>query len=461
MGEMQSVPQIVRDRLRTAAIQGTHVDADVLTAFAERSLSDRERTRVLDHLAGCSECREVVALTLPPSETATIVLTPARRGWLNWPAFRWGFAVAGIVVIAVVGTVQIRRSSQPATMVAKHSQNQNVGVFAQPQPPASSAAPAREQNEHKMADKDLESNGAAKAPAKLPQPSLTADAIPPSAATPQSPNAGGGGRSVGRPIAGSPSYGPNMPTQFQQQMALQSANQLQALPQPSPSGAPKHQSADAFEVAKIPPSSQSVEVQGEATAIQSSPAETRAETQPNQFSNQPSSPLSNYYAPGPIGKAKPATGSKNRAAVAAPRWTINSAGGLQRSFDQGNTWQDVDVNANVAPSPELKAMARAKVEGAKEPYAEKKAPMAPNSAPVFRTVTATGVDVWAGGSNGALFHSLDGGNHWSRVVPSFFAATLTGDIVGIEFTDLQHGKITTSSGEVWTTADDGATWQKL
>ncbi len=31
-----------------------------------------------------------------------------------------------------------------------------------------------------------------------------------------------------------------------------------------------------------------------------------------------------------------------------PRWTINASGALQRSFDQGNSWQTVDVNANPA-----------------------------------------------------------------------------------------------------------------
>jgi photosystem II stability/assembly factor-like uncharacterized protein len=37
---------------------------------------------------------------------------------------------------------------------------------------------------------------------------------------------------------------------------------------------------------------------------------------------------------------------------------------------------------------------------------------------------------------------------------------LTADIAAIEFTDLQHGKITTSAGEVWTTEDAGQTWRK-
>jgi photosystem II stability/assembly factor-like uncharacterized protein len=39
-------------------------------------------------------------------------------------------------------------------------------------------------------------------------------------------------------------------------------------------------------------------------------------------------------------------------------------------------------------------------------------------------------------------------------------ASPTGDIVGVEFSDTQHGKISTSAGEVWMTGDDGETWRK-
>ena len=129
---MQSVPQIVRDRLRAAAFEGAHVDADVLTAFAERSLSDRERSRVLDHLAGCSECRGVVALALPPSETTTTVLTPARRGWLSWPAFRWGFAAAGIVIIAVAALGLSSRSLAQDHAVALPGTSADQAKVAEP-----------------------------------------------------------------------------------------------------------------------------------------------------------------------------------------------------------------------------------------------------------------------------------------------------------------------------------------
>jgi photosystem II stability/assembly factor-like uncharacterized protein len=59
-----------------------------------------------------------------------------------------------------------------------------------------------------------------------------------------------------------------------------------------------------------------------------------------------------------------------------------------------------------------------------------------------------------------LYHSADSGAHWARVLPSAEGATLSGDITRIEFSDAQHGRIATSSGEVWITADDGQTWRR-
>ncbi len=142
-----------------------------------------------------------------------------------------------------------------------------------------------------------------------------------------------------------------------------------------------------------------------------------------------------------------------------PRWAINSTGGLQRSFDQGKTWQDVDVTAAAAFSA-AKSLTAANTARTKEYSAEKKALKAPAVAPVFRAVAVIGTDVWAGGSQGALFHSVDAGNRWAQVVPSSTGIALTGDIVGLEFADAQHGRITTSTGEIWTTGDQGQTWQK-
>ena len=156
-------------------------------------------------------------------------------------------------------------------------------------------------------------------------------------------------------------------------------------------------------------------------------------------------------------------------AALIPRWTIGAAGSLQRSFDQGNTWQTVDVNANPSSfsftgdtSVEIVAKT-SRAKAAKETANEKDADKAHKqvAAPLtFRAVAAAGADVWAGGSAGALYHSLDAGNHWTRITPAASGATLTGDVISLEFPDPQHGKVSTSTSEIWTTSDDGQTWQK-
>ena len=108
------------------------------------------------------------------------------------------------------------------------------------------------------------------------------------------------------------------------------------------------------------------------------------------------------------------------------RWTISSDGQLQHSVDSGKTWQPVTV-------------------------AEKA---------TFRALSANGPDLWVGGPAGVLYHSSDAGGHWTRVKPTTNGNVLATDIAAIEFTDLQHGKLTTSTGEVWITTDAGETWRK-
>jgi hypothetical protein len=143
--------------------------------------------------------------------------------------------------------------------------------------------------------------------------------------------------------------------------------------------------------------------------------------------------------------------------VSPPRWTINTSGALQRSIDQGKSWQTVDVNANAVVGANFSSAvttSRAKVKGADKALKREIA------TPTFRAVAATGSDVWAGGSSGALYHSADAGNHWTRVFPAAAGASLTGDIISLEFADIQHGRASTSTSEVWITTDGGQTWQK-
>ena len=136
---------------------------------------------------------------------------------------------------------------------------------------------------------------------------------------------------------------------------------------------------------------------------------------------------------------------------ATPRWTVSPSGTLQRSFDGGNTWLTVDPSAS-----HRGAMALASVTAQAGPVAtdqkkenlNRKASTAPNPSPVFLAVAANGPEVWAGASGGLL------------VAPSEAGTILTGDIISIQFPDPQHGRIATSTAELWTTFDAGQTWHK-
>ncbi|MGB8887416.1 MAG: YCF48-related protein [Candidatus Korobacteraceae bacterium] len=79
---------------------------------------------------------------------------------------------------------------------------------------------------------------------------------------------------------------------------------------------------------------------------------------------------------------------------------------------------------------------------------------------VFRAVAVVLNDIWTGGDNGALFHSIDGGNNWSQVVLSADGRPETSAVVSIQFDDVWHGSVATQAGSRWTTSDRGQTWTK-
>src|ERR1700761_5152540 len=68
-----------------------HPDANLLTAFAEKRLSAREREAMLAHLAQCADCRAIVALA---SEAA-----PAATARSISPAWRWAAGIAAAVLV--------------------------------------------------------------------------------------------------------------------------------------------------------------------------------------------------------------------------------------------------------------------------------------------------------------------------------------------------------------------------
>ena len=78
----------------------------------------------------------------------------------------------------------------------------------------------------------------------------------------------------------------------------------------------------------------------------------------------------------------------------------------------------------------------------------------------FRAVSVIGNDVWAGGNDGMLFHSGDGGVHWNRLSIPSASGTETVTIVSIRFDDAQHGVVVADTGASYGTTDGGVTWTK-
>ncbi len=74
---------------------GQHPDADQLSAFIEQALPAHQREETLAHLAICSHCRNIVALSLPPAEELPAPRPePVRRPWLSGWNLAWPAAVA-------------------------------------------------------------------------------------------------------------------------------------------------------------------------------------------------------------------------------------------------------------------------------------------------------------------------------------------------------------------------------
>jgi len=454
---MEKVPQIVSERLRAAAAAVGHPDADVLTAFSEHSLRKSERAEVVEHLARCAECREVVALALPASDQRHETVRLANEGWLTWPVLRWGFIAAGVAAMVSFGVMRYQHRvpivaylKAPFEATAKEAKNL-------PPTPAP-AASAEHRDKTTAAPPSISTD-------RKDLSSANADATP--SAEMATPAVSGLVQSR-RPTVGGPlPHGPRVQWQQNtnvQQPAVQSApaKQLRAIPLQS---APPSASPETVEVsgeAALSANADSSKLQNkiDQQALQHRPAEVKVERSKPPATTVATAPMVNFPLPASPGRAQLTrqTAQANLFTAASILWTISASGTLQRSFDQGTSWEDIDVNnpsAMGAGVALMKAPAKAK-EVITDSLAQKD-----RSVPLsFRAVASNGPDVWAGASGGLLYHTTDGGSHWTRVVPSTSGVSLTGDIVSLEFIDPQHGRVVTSTPEVWTTSDDGQSWQK-
>lgn len=384
---MPDIPKIARQRLEAMTSPGPHPDQDLLNAFLEKALAERERQPILEHLAHCADCREVVSLAVPPMEAAAPA--PVRAGWLSWPVLRWAAAAACVVVVGAAVTLHFRDQGRMATFTQEKettaAMDKSAKVEAKAEAPNNLVA-ANADSAQVILEKRavVATSGKAKQAEsglalKLPAPAAPKSSDVPAVAPPQQPAA--------------------------------------AAPEPARSRADLDDKkvAETVEVAAANESA-AVEVTG--------PAPGKAKEEFRKSTAQASAEMGAVAYKASNTVEKDALSSVN-GIVPVPRWTLSSDGTLQRSLNGGKSWETIPVASQAK----------------------------------FRALAAFGQEIWVGGSAGALYHSLDAGAHWIRVKPVAGGTALTVDIIGVEFTDPQHGKLTTTS-ETWFTSDGGQNWTK-
>ena len=459
---MEHLPKIVRQRLQATAKAELHPDPDLLTAFVEKSLHERERAGVLQHLGQCADCRNVVSLAMPDLET-TPRTSPARSPWLTWPVLRWGALAACVVVVGAAVTLHYggRQDVEPGvaekapapappqtltveTQASKEPGQKLAKKIAPPSPvapasPPSSASPFQ-------SDRDFEAtNKPARQRERAEAGSAASTAVVNGLAT---------GRLENHPLENhSPGKGKDersdqlTDNRLAKSDALKSSDKPSALAGGQRAGAAPASQLAADSASANSPSTESktahaeeqpkqqnenldyasgisetVTVQAEAPPVETAQAAVARAKDESDKKVQSNSGAGRVVVP----RVSRNTHDLSNVTQSTQRWTISADGALQRSFDSGKSWQTIPV-ANHA---------------------------------VFRALAANDSDIWVGGAAGALYHSSDAGQRWTQVKPVADGKPLTADIISVEFTDPQNGKVSTSSHETWTTSDGGVTWHQ-
>jgi hypothetical protein len=396
----QEIPRSARDVLGRQTAADEHPSADLLSGFMERALSADENARVTMHLARCADCREILFLASAATEPEQRVAAADQQGGLSarQRGWAWWKWVAPAVAAVIIVGVAIWHSPQAAK---ERSVANDTLALSFPSSDSASTPPI-------AAEKQKVS------PTSTP-PNLSSEAVPARLLDRKT-----------REMAAKKTPGAQMASSMtENQVAMTAPPPAQAKPVASaPVPLPSGQMAGAAPISPRPPasSSQSVEVTTAAPLVSSSASRALAAAPKTTAKAAVAHPWSDAAA-------APNSGNDltyiAQAPVPPPRWRIADGGRLETEGDSGH-WTYVLTEEPVK----------------------------------FDTVAVIGNEVWAGGSDGALFHSTDSGGHWTRVSLSANGQPASGAVHSIRFDTPAAGRVTTDAGETWNTSDGGKTWSK-
>ncbi len=452
---MEQLPKIVQQRLQGNPKPAVHPDPDLLAAFAEKSLRERERSQILQHLATCADCRHILSLAMPESDPAPSsgLATASWLSWpiLRWPMLRWGALAASVVVVSTAVTLHYGRRPSMEALVAKNAPAAPASLAAErkvaEQPREKLAAkiapppPFQSDRDFGVASKLAKQSEGLGAGVVVSRTEMSAGRAPDqdqydklqeltnnrAANTVAANSADKPAPPTAALVPAAPAPLPAAKTAGAEPQAEQSENKVrgdaadyservmtEAVTVESGSASMPETAQSAGRKAKDESSKNESQKKVQAARAGAMSATALADRKADKLSAAVAQTTSGDYA-------KP-----SRAGPTSPRWTLSADGVLQRSFDSGQTWQTIQVASNV----------------------------------VFRALAANDSDIWVGGAAGALYHSSDGGQRWTQVHPVAEGEVLSAAVVTVEFSDARHGKLTTGNRETWTTNDGGGTWQK-
>lgn len=444
---MEKIPNSVRQRLAAQQREGGHPDADLLGAFAEQRLSGSERDGVLAHLSGCSDCREIVAIS---SNAAPEISQPSfaetssgPRRWWAIPAFQWGAAAAALAMVAV--GLLILQPRQNSEQVARNA------TYNAPATRAQSSGASDESRSHAQQDGAV-LNDSAKPdrrarvlrPGETPSFTHQAKRVPAAPAAAQSavPEDVAVAKDLSKSERSDREVARSEMTEQQQAAGQRTTQAFSQSVEVTGSAAPVEAAQNSAAVtgvaggrtAIMQERSAAAPSKGSTSAASTSPvlsvtpmASTAAKTADNKKQEVvlSQSHAADELATGRAGGAVKAQRTKMamEASVTASPWRI-AHGRLQHFDGTRAVWDDVDIGTTARLS----------------------------------IVATLGSEVWVGGTAGAMFYSNDQGAHWIPTSTGGWSKDAT--ITALTPTALRSVEVFLSNGERWRSADGGASWAR-
>lgn len=368
-------------------------EAELLALYAEHELSSDERGPVETHVAGCGRCQATLAAfvrSAPEPGVPEATSGIAAPSW--WAGWRWMVPLASATAVAAVA-VWIGRA--PEGEVAEQNQ------MASSAPSDAAREPLAKAEERDVLETSAQARVVPAPPAAHPpQAAATAASPVASEATTQSP--ADATREVARANELAP-YGPG-----QAAMADRLESRARTAPEARALSRERQEAAAPSAPAPPPP------------AMARRSARAADEPSPRADGGRAAPRAAGVVIDATTSGTANALGMTASKAVQPPVWRVRD-GGVERSPDQGQSWQRAAVPAGV------------RIEVVAAP---------PDGS------------CWAIGAS-AVLRTADGAT-WTRTT-----SPTSDRLVAVSATDARHAEVTTAAGERFATSDGGAAWRRL